>query len=34
MSNNHEEAYNNLEEDKNAVEGDLINQYNQLEKEN
>ena len=34
MTNNHEEAYNVLEEEKNANEEYLQNQYNQVEKEN
>lgn len=34
MSNNHEEAYNVLEEEKNATEDHLQNVLNQLEKEN
>lgn len=34
MSNNHEEAYNILEEEKNSTEDHLQNIVNQLEKEN
>lgn len=34
MSNNQEEAYNVLEEEKNATEDHLQNIINQLEKEN
>lgn len=34
MSNNHEDAYNALEDEKNAVEADMQNILNQLEKEN
>ena len=34
MTNNHEDAYNNLEDEKNATEADLQNLLNQLEKEN
>ena len=33
MNNNHEDAYNALEEDKNALEADLQNIVNRLESE-
>ena len=34
MSNNHEDAYNALEDEKNAVEADMQNILGSLEKEN
>ena len=34
MSNNHEDAYNALEDEKQAIEVDMQNVLNQLEKEN
>ena len=34
MTNNHEDAYCGLEDEKNAMEADLQNILNQLEKEN
>ena len=34
MNNNHEDAYNSLEEEKNGMESNLQNILNQYEKEN